>query len=199
MSGGRAMGCSGPLMRLLRDIGRQNSGVAAIEFALVAMAFLILVAGTVDVGNLIYTEARIDAAIAAGAEYAAANAASVNSSSGSGLAGTIATAMANANGANWASSGVCINNGPTATANAGTAPTCSGTASNADSSYCPTGSPPSWIWGSAMTAGTSCGAGGGIAGKFVAITASRNFTPLFPALGLVPNGTISQSALVETQ
>lgn len=182
----------------LRTLRAHNSGVAAIEFAFVATALLTLVAGTIDLGTLIYTESRIDAAVAAGAQYAALNASSVNSTSGGTLASAIATLVANASGSNWAGSGVCVNNGSPATANSGTAPRCSGTASNADSSYCPSGSPPGWTWGNPLSAGAACGSGG-IAGKFVAITASRNFTPVFPAFGFVPSGTISQSALVETQ
>lgn len=191
------MGSLSSFVGTLRTLRAHNSGVAAIEFAFVAMALLTLVAGTIDLGTLIYTEARIDAAVAAGAQYAALNAASVNSTDGAGLASTIATLVANANGSNWAESGVCINNGPSATVS-GSAPPCSGTASNANSSYCPSGAPPSWTWGNPLSAGTACGTGG-IAGRFVAITASRNFTPVFPAFGFVPSGTISQSALVETQ
>lgn len=182
----------------LRTLRTQNSGVAAIEFAFVAMAFLTLVAGTVDLGTLLYTESQIDAAVAAGAQFAALNAAGVNSTGGASLASTIANIVANTNGSGWEDSSVVVNDGPTASVTGGSSSS-GGTASNADNSYCPSGSPPSWVWGSALTPGSSCGAGGGIAGKFVAITASRNFTPLFPAFGFVPNGTISQSALVETQ
>jgi Flp pilus assembly protein TadG len=196
--GDGAMGFPRSLAGILRTLRAQNSGVAAIEFAFVSMAFLTLVAGTVDIGTLLYTESQIDAAVAAGAEYAAVNAAGVNSTNGASLASTIANIVANTNGSNWASSGVCVNNGPSATVG-GSAPNCSGVAAGADDSYCPTGSPPNWSWGSSLTAGSACGAGGGIAGKFVAITASRNFTPLFPAFGFVPSGTISQSALVETE
>ncbi|HJU15429.1 MAG TPA: TadE/TadG family type IV pilus assembly protein [Stellaceae bacterium] len=184
-------------LRALDILRAENSGVVAIEFALVAMMFLTILAGTVDLGILIYVEEKLDTAVAAGAEYAEANAANVNSSGGSNLAAAIAGVVANANGSGWANSGVCVNNGPTAAVN-GSAPACSGTASNADSSYCPSGSPPSWSWGSAETPGSAC-SGGGIAGKFVAITVSRNISPIFPSFGFVQNGTISQSVLVQTQ
>jgi hypothetical protein len=198
MPGSGSMTMLRHIARALRLARKENSGVAAIEFAFVAMAFLTLVAGTIDLGTLIYTESQIDAAVAAGAEYAAINAASVNSTGGTILASTIAILVANANGAGWENSSVIVNNGPTASIIGGL-PFSGGTPSDADSSYCPTGSPPNWVWGSALTSGSSCGAGGGIAGRFVAITASRNFTPLFPVFGFVPNGTISQSVLVETQ
>jgi hypothetical protein len=162
------------------------------------MVFLVILAGTVDVGLLIYTEEQVDAAVIAGAQYAVVNAADVSSANGSTLATTIAGVVTNVNGSNWASSGVCVNNGPTATANGGTAPTCSGTASNADDFYCPTGTPGSWSWGSSVAQGSSC-TGGGIGGKFVTITAGRSFTSLFPTFGLVQSGTISRSVLVETE
>jgi len=73
-----------------------------------------------------------------------------------------------------------------------------GTASNADSCYCPAGSGSSLTWGSTFTCGNSCSAGG-LAGKFVAITASRTYTPIFSSYGIVKNGTLSATAVVETQ
>jgi Flp pilus assembly protein TadG len=184
--------------RGLLALGRDSSGVAALEFAFLSMVFLTILAGTVDVGLLIYTEEKVDAAVVAGAQYAVVNAANVSSANGATLATTIASVVANVNGSNWAASGVCVNNGPTATANSGTAPTCSGTASNADDFYCPTGTPGSWSWGSSVAQGSSC-SGGGMGGKFVTITASVNFTSLFPSFGLVQNGAISRSVLVETE
>lgn len=183
-----------PLRVLVRA---ENSGVAAIEFAFVAMALLTVLAGTVDLAMLISTESQIDLAVAAGAQYAADNAAAVNSTQGPSLATAIADIVANANGSGWENSAVVVNNGPSASVTGGSSSS-GGSPSDADSSYCPTGSPPHWRWGGAASAGSAC-AGGGIAGKFVAITASRNFTPLFPAFGFVPSGSISQSALVETQ
>jgi hypothetical protein len=184
---------------LLKILAAENSGVAAIEFALVAMVFLVILAGTVDLGMLIYTEEQLGAALAAGAEYAEANAGSV-SNNGSNLATEIANIVANVNGSGWASSSVCVNNSAPNSAPSGsstTSPTtsCSGPAGE---SYCPQGSPGNWSWGNSAIAGSAC-ASGGIAGQFVAITASRAVSPLFPAFGFVQNGTISQSVLVETE
>jgi Flp pilus assembly protein TadG len=164
------------LKRTLLRLRADTSGVAALEFAFIAAVFLVILAGTVDVGLLIYTEEQVDAAVIAGAQYAA----DVSSANGS----TLATAIAG------------VANGPTATANGGTAPTGSGTASNADDFYCPT--PGSWSWGSSVAQGSSC-AGRGIGGKFVTITAGRSFTSLFPTFGLVQSGTISRNVLVETE
>jgi Flp pilus assembly protein TadG len=159
----------------------ENAGVVAIEFALFATLFLIILAGTVDVGMLLYTASQLDAAVSAGAQYAENNAALVGSNP-SGLATDIATLVNSINGTNWASSTVDVNNGDDATG-----------------CYCPSGSPTNnWSWGSAQTCGSSC-AGGGVAGQFVTITAKTSVSPMFPTFGFVESGKLSRSAVVETQ
>ncbi|MGH7059322.1 MAG: TadE/TadG family type IV pilus assembly protein [Stellaceae bacterium] len=159
--------------------GCDDSGVAAIEFALLSTVFLILLAGVVDVGSLIYTMSKLDAAVSAGAQYAENNAALV-AANPSGLSTDIGNVVNDTNGTGWATSAVDVNNGNDATG-----------------CYCPTGSPGNWSWGGAVSCQSACG--GGIAGQFVTITASRNFTPMFPSFGFVQNGAISRSAIVETQ
>jgi len=73
-----------------------------------------------------------------------------------------------------------------------------GTATNANSCYCPTGSPPNWSWGSAATCGSSCG-GSLQAGKYVTITANVTYTPLLSTFGLIKNGILTQNAAVQVQ
>jgi Flp pilus assembly protein TadG len=170
-----------PLCRILS--ARENTGVAAIEFAVCAAALLVVLAGTVDVGRLLYTASQLDAAVSAGAQYAANNYASVSKSAtdAANLSTAIANVVASANGSAWATATVNVNNGNDATG-----------------CYCPSGSPGSWSWGSTKTCGSSC-TGGGVAGQFVTITASRNLTAMFPALGLISGGAVARYALVETQ
>jgi Flp pilus assembly protein TadG len=163
------------------ELLRENRGVAAIEFAIYALGFLMIVAATVDVGLLLFTASELDAAVAAGAQYAVNNAALVGSAPAT-LSSDISAIVNNANGASWASSIVNVNN-----------------SNDSTHCYCPTGTPGSWSWGSTATCGGSCGAGGGIAGQFVTITASRPISPLFPTFGFVTSGSLSRSALVETQ
>lgn len=163
--------------RILRE--RADDGVAAVEFALLATVFLIFLAGVVDVGSFIYTTAQLDAAVNAGAQYAENNAALVASNAAS-LSSDIAGVVDNTNGTGWATSTVNVNN-----------------SNDATGCYCPIGSPGSWSWGSSVTCQSACG-GGGVAGQFVTITATRNFTSLFPSFGFTPS-TISRSAIVETQ
>lgn len=158
----------------------ETAGVAAIEFAIFATVFLIVLAGTVDVGMSIYTASKLDAAVTAGAQYAENNAVTV-SSNPSGLSSDISTVVNTANGTGWATSTINVNN-----------------SNDATGCYCPTGAPPNWSWGTPKACGSSC-SGGGVAGQFVTITASRSISPLFPAFGFVQTGQISRSALVETQ
>ncbi len=169
------------LRRAARILTAQEAaGVAAIEFAVYATVFLMIVAATVDIGLLLFTNSELDAAVSAGAQYAVNNAAMVLSNP-SGLNTDISAIVDNANGSSWATSTVNVNN-----------------SNDATGCYCPTGTPGSWNWGSAVSCGSAC-AGNGVAGQFVTITASRTISPMFPAFGFVQNGAISRSALVETQ
>jgi Flp pilus assembly protein TadG len=183
--------------RTLR-LGEDSAGVAAVEFALILPVFGVLLAGVVDLGNVLYTRFRLDSAVSAAADYVEVNAASVSSTGGATLAGNAATIVQSSQGSSWANASVTINNGPVATINNGNT-TAGGTAANADSCYCPTYSGGTTSWGGAVACGSACPSGSMTAGKFVTITASRTYTPLFSTYGIVQNGTISSSATVETQ
>ena len=169
------------LLQLLRP--QEDAGVAAIEFAIYALVFLMIVAATVDIGLLMFTGAQLDAAVSAGAEYAVNQPlpSAMVTSNPSGLNTNISNIVNNAIGTGWATSTVNVNNGNDST-----------------HCYCPTGTPGNWTWGSTVTCGSAC-AGGGIGGQFVTITASRAVSPLFPTFGFVANGTLTRNALVETQ
>jgi Flp pilus assembly protein TadG len=174
-------------------------GMAAVEFALLTPIFCLLLAGTVDLGGALYTKFKLDTAVTAGANYAQINAANVNSTNGQSLANNIATIVETSQGSGWADDGVVVNNGP-ATTVTGATPVTSGTASNADVCYCPSGSPGAFTWGSSTTCGAACpGTNTGYAGKFVTITASKQYTPIFSSYGIVSNNTITASAAVQVQ
>jgi len=174
-----------------------DSGIAAVEFAILVPVMLILLMGGTDLGQMLYAYYRLDQAVAAGAEYAALNATSVNSTSGAALASSIATVVESANGTAWANDTIVVNNGPTVTMTGGAAGS-SGTASNADSYYCLTGSPGSWSWGTAHSTQVSCGATG-TAGKFVTVTATYSYHPVLKIYSFITDSTLSQSSAVETQ
>jgi len=182
-----------------RAFAGDRRGVAAVEFALVTPIFCLLLAGIVDLGGALYTKFKLDAAVTAGANFAQVNAGNVNSTNGQTLANNVATIVETSQGSSWADDGVIVNNGPTATVSGG-ASTPSGTATNADVCYCPTGTPGAFTWGSPATCGNACpGTNTGYAGKFVTITASHAYTPIFSTYGIVRNDTISASAAVQVQ
>ena len=173
-----------------------DDGIAAVEFALLMPVFGLILAGIADVGGVLLTRFRLDAAVSAGANYAMVNAASVSSTSGATLAGSISTVVANNAGSTWADDAIVVNNGPSQNITAG-ASASGGTPANADSCYCPTISP-SFAWGAAVTCASAC-SGGGIAGKFVTIASTRAYAPMFSGYGLVTNNIISVTTVVQTQ
>jgi Flp pilus assembly protein TadG len=185
--------------RSIRSLVRDRGGIAAVEFALLTPVFCLLLAGIVDLGGALYTKFKLDSAVTAGANFAQINAGNVSSTNGQTLATNIATIVETSQGSGWADDGVVVNDGPSTSYSSGTAST-SGTASNADLCYCPTGTPGAFTWGSSTTCGSACpGTNTGYAGKFVTITATKQYTPIFSSYGIVQNNTISASAAVQVQ
>jgi Flp pilus assembly protein TadG len=176
---------------------RANAGIAAVEFAFLVPIFLILLMGSIDVGQMLFAYYRLDQAVAAGTQYAVLNGANVTSLNGASVAQYVATAVEDANGTAWANDTVVVNNGPSMTVTNGVA-TSGGTASNADDYYCITGSPPNWTWGTAYTSQVSC-TGGGTAGKYVTVTASYNYVPVLSFYTFITNSTLTQNGVVRVQ
>jgi Flp pilus assembly protein TadG len=176
---------------------RRRDGTAAIELALVSPLLLILLGGMVDFGRAFHQEIELASAVAAAAQYALVNAASVNSVNAASLAATLSGIVANSNGNAWAGATITVNNGATSVVASG-ATTSSGTAANADGSWCPTGGSGTWSWGAAVARGSGC-AGGTLAGKFVIIAGTRSFSGLFGSYGLIGIATLHQSTIVQSQ
>lgn len=181
----------------MRAFLSHDAGSAAVEFSLLSPVFCLVLVGTVDLGGVLHTKFRLDAAVSAGANYAVVNAANVSSTSGPALASTITSILTSSNTASTTAGTVVVNNGPRSTLAGGTA-TASGTAANADSCYCPTLSSGAIAWGTAQTCGSTC-TGGGLAGKFVTISAQQAYTPSFSNYGIVVNGAVTSSVVVQTQ
>ncbi|WP_051370700.1 TadE/TadG family type IV pilus assembly protein [Mesorhizobium loti] len=187
-------GCSA-LVDFLRH---QKAGVSAVEFALVSPVLLVILAGTVDIGGSLKAKFELSSAVSAGSNYALLNGDKVNSSGGSALAGNIATIVTSGLSSNGGSIQVLVNNGATLAYNAATSTaTQTGTAANADLCYCP-GNSGAVAWSSPVACGSICSAGG-LAGKFVTITASKPYTPLFGGFGIVSNGNITVQSVVQPQ
>ncbi len=177
--------------------GRHDDGIAALEFALLTPLFLIILAGVVDLGGVVSTRFRLDTAVAAASNYVLVNSTQVTSTAGATLASNLALIVTTSETSTAANATVVVNNGPTVTSSGGTN-TPSGTAGNADLCYCPTGSPTSLTWGTSVTCGSAC-TGGGLAGKFVLVTATYTYSPVFANYDFVNNGVVNSGALVQTQ
>jgi Flp pilus assembly protein TadG len=174
-----------------------KGGVAAVEFALIAPLFLLILVGVADFGGALYTKFSLDGTVAAAANYAIQNSSSVSSTGGSGLAINLANIVASGHSANWANAMINVTNGPSATLTAGVITT-GGTASNADTYYCPSKSGATITWGASTANGATC-ANGGLSGRFVQITASRAYAPIFGSYNIVQSKTVSAIAMVQTQ
>ena len=134
----------------------ENAGIAAVEFAICSTILLTILAGTIDIGLMLYTDFQLDAAVSAGAQYAVNNAAMVGSSPST-LNSNVSSIVNNINGSSWATSTINVNN-----SNDGT------------HCYCPSGSPGNWTWGSTVTCGSSTG--GWLVGAGLEYAVTNNWT-----------------------
>ncbi|UDL91347.1 pilus assembly protein [Mesorhizobium sp. PAMC28654] len=182
-----------------RFLWHETTGVSAVEFALVSPILLLILAGTVDIGGSLKAKFELSTAVSAGSNYALLNGANVSSAGGSALANNIVAVTASGLSGNGGNVQVVINNGASTSLNASTSVTTqSGTASNADLCYCPTSSGGALTWGSSVTCGSIC-SGGGMAGKFVTISASKPYSPLFGGLDVVQGGNITVQSVIQPQ
>lgn len=180
-----------------RFLFRETTGVSAVEFALVTPIFLLILAGTVDIGGLLKAKFELSSAVSAGSNYALLNGDKVSSAGGDALARSIMAVAASGVGGNGGNVQIVVNNGITISFDASTSQaTQGGTASNADLCYCPTRSGTTLTWGAAKTCGSAC-TGGGRAGKFVTLSASKPYTPLFGGFGIVSDGNITVRSVVQ--
>ena len=180
---------------LLRRLWRDRKAASIIEFGLLTPIFFGVLGASVDLGEAVLTKFKLSSTLEAASSYALDQVQIANknqttppasSAGAAALASSLAQLAANAIGSNWANVTVVVNNGPTTRISGGTA-TNSGTASNADNYYCPTGSGASMDWNSPQTtAGVAC-SGGGVAGKFVRITVRRAYSPI-----LLPSPMVAQ-------
>lgn len=187
----------GRLANRLRGLAANHQGSVAAEFLAVSPVLLIMLFGVIDIGNVLFTRFRLNAAVAAGTNYSIVRSADIGTDAAGSLASSVAKVVANASDTSGVSATIAVNNGPTATVTGGG--TVSTTTTNAATTnglcYCPTTSSD---WGVKKTCGDGC-SGGGLAGRFVRITASKAYKPLFASYGIVRNGTITATNLVQTE
>ena len=179
-------------IRALRD----TRGGAAVEFGILAPILALVFAGLIDLGSVLFVKFRIDSAVSAGASYALVQADNVDAAGAEQLAAAIASIVANATG-DPVDATITVNNGTIATATGGKI-ALSGKAAGADSCYCPSVTEDGLAWGEAAKCGADC-KGGGFAGKFVSIAASRHYAALFSNYGTIKADAVTAAALVQTK
>ncbi len=175
-------------------------GSAFVEFALLMPIYILVIGGVIDIGRAISIDFNLSNSVSAASNFALNNASSANSTNGQTLAANLANIVASSYSTGWANATVVVNNGPTTTITNGGSPVTSGTAANADSFYCPTGSIKVGItWGSSYSnAGASCSVNGPVSGKFILLSATKSFTTLILPTSLIPN-SFTVSAVVQVQ
>jgi len=161
---------------VLRWLWFTARGVAAVEFAITLPLLVIFLGGVTDFGIIYYRQSCLSTAVAAGAQYANL----IDQRSPPVTAANIQTVM----------TGAAAQSMPSATVTP--------TASNPALCYCITGSSPSSTLTTA-TCGAAC-ASGGTAGKYVQLTLTTNYTPIFPTLSrVIGTQTLSKTAWVPLQ
>lgn len=178
-------------------LARDRRGMASVEFVIVAPLMIAMLLATVDFGNMLYTRARLGAAVAAGAGYGIARVRDISTATATEVARSTATLVADTTAVNYAEATVTVNNGPVGTkigTSAATATTTTAATTNG-LCYCPISAT---NLGTAQACKTSC-ANGGVAGRFVLISARRSFTPTFNTFGLTNNGFITVATLVQVE
>lgn len=165
-------------------------GVAALEFALLAPLFMMMLIGGVDFADAYMAKSILDATLSSASNYALLNTAMAPAT----LASNLTAIIANSSGVVFDGS-VVVNNGNTSTVTGGM--TSNGGSANTNC-YCPSGTPPTLTWGMPVACGTVC-PGSGIAGNFVSMNATYSYVPILTGYAWVPSGTLSASAVVQTK
>ena len=186
-----------PLSALLARLANRD-GAAAVEFAILAPILALVLAGAVDFGGVVFVKFGLDNTVSSASNYAINGRASVNGTAGGTLANTMGAILTNS-GTSPINGSIIVNNGPRVTITNGATSAPAATAANANSCYCPTLLGTAVAWGTSATCGSAC-ATDGQAGKFVAIEASRQYTPLFSDYGFIDdNKTVTVRAVVQTE
>lgn len=185
------------ISHLLGSLPKKTEGNAAIEFAVVAPIFAIMMVGSIDFGALLFARFQLEAAISNDASYAIVHADEIDGSNDSDLAKKLALMIAGQYTASGTSAMIVVNNGASARYDA-EAIKLDGTPSSTAACYCPTGVATTFRWGSQQVCSSTC-PDGASAGKYVVITAKQAYAPMFYGYNLVQDGYIYASAAVQVK
>lgn len=178
-----------PLVRASRRYGRNEHGAAAVEFALIAPIFVLILAATVEIGLVIQQRFQLVSVLTAAANHALSIDASDDDSVNT-AAATIAALMAG--GARTAR--VDVNNTVTATMAADEI-TLAQTGAQSTDCYCPTGAGTGLSWGNSIECETPCD-DGSTAGRFVTIAVEAPFIPILGAYGVFDDDMLRSATVV---
>ncbi|PZX40692.1 TadE-like protein [Roseinatronobacter thiooxidans] len=169
---------------------QQETGSAAVEFALIAPVILLILAVTFEIGLTLRAKSRLVGAISATAHQTLDSAATVDD----GTAQTVATALLGGLAGRGRSATVNLNNAVTARLEGGTI-VVTDTGAPVANCYCPTWGEAGYDWNASMACNTDC-ADGSLAGRFVQITAQAPFTSILGAYSFFSPETLQNSAVV---
>ena len=168
--------------------------------------YILVIGGVIDIGRAISMEFNLSSGVSAAANFAinqptiTGGLGPLTSSNAQTYANNLANIVASSYSTGWANATVVVNNSLTASITNGGAISTSGTSTNANSFYCPTGSVKVGItWGSSYTsAGTSCSTGGPVSGQYIVLSATKSFTALILPASIISN-SFTVSAVVQVQ
>lgn len=167
-----------------------ESGSAAVEFALIAPVFLVLLAGTFEIGMMIQGKFDLISDVSAAAHHSLA----IGGTLDAGAAQTVATTLAGLLAGNERTATVTLNNAATATLVSGNVSSAQ-TGAEVAACYCPSRSDDQVTWGASVACDASCG-DGSHAGRYVLITIQAPWTPLVFVNGLFSDKTLQSTAMV---
>lgn len=176
-------------VRASRRYGRNEDGAAAVEFALIAPVFVLILAVTFEIGLVIQQKFQLVSVLTAAANHTLSIDASDNDSANS-AATTIAGLMAG--GARMAR--VDVNNTVTATMTPDNIMLAQTGAQSTDC-YCPTRDGTGLSWGNSVACDASC-EDGSRAGRFVEIAVEAPFIPILGAYGVFDDDMLRSVSVV---
>lgn len=176
----------GPGWTFLRDEG----GSAGVEFALIASVFVLILAGTFEIGLMIREKFRLISDVSAAANHTLAIGTAIDAGSAQDVSVTIAVLLAGGD----RTASVNVNNAVTAQLVAGNVTAMQG-GGNVAGCYCASRSDEAVNWGASVGCDVAC-ADGTTAGRYVLISAKAPWTPMLGAYGLFSDQTLESSAMV---
>lgn len=170
------------LRRRARVFWKDANGAAALELAILAPVFGVVLIGIIDFALAFYVKLQLTEAVSAGAQYAYDQGTGLTQSQISGFLSNVGSAMRGATPLTLNGAAALFNNAADGT--------------NANACYCIT--PATTATWTAEACGTPCSATGPTAGKYVTISVSYSFIPFVSTSYLRP-GLMTDAVLVRVQ